>query len=187
MAEARRPGRPRSESARQAVIAATTDLVLELGFDALTYEAIAERAGVSRQTIYRWWPRKSSIIAEAVLSNVLVIFETPAPDSDLRAVLTEWVDAMRVPEKASLVRALTAAAAADPQESDRLYEHDTRAGHEAFVAAVRKAQRDGWVRPDLDADVAADTLIGAVLSRILSRVAIPPDYVETLLRPLRLP
>lgn len=184
MAETRRPGRPRSESARRAVVNATTELVLSVGYDALTYEAIAERAGVSRQTIHRWWPRKSSIIAEAVVSNALVIFETLRIGSDLCSMVSEWVEAMRSPTNTSLVRALSAAAAADPEESGMLYEHGTRHGHDAFADAVRRGQKEGVIRSDIDADVAADGLIGAVLYRTLARVYIPRDYAETLLRPL---
>ena len=90
MAETRRPGRPRSASAGGAVVAATAELVLAVGYDALTYEAMTERAGVSRQTIHRWWPRKSSIIAEAVVSNVLVIFENLPVGPDLRSMVSGW-------------------------------------------------------------------------------------------------
>jgi len=58
-------GRPRSEQAREAVLHAVDDLLLEQGYAAMTMKNIAERAGVSRQTVYRWWTTKAEILFEA--------------------------------------------------------------------------------------------------------------------------
>jgi AcrR family transcriptional regulator len=59
-------GRPRDERARQAILAATRDLLLADGYGALTVEGIARRAGVGRQTVYRWWPTKADVALEAM-------------------------------------------------------------------------------------------------------------------------
>ncbi len=60
-----RGGRPRSEQAREAVLHAVDDLLLEVGYAAMTMKGIAERAGVSRMTVYRWWSTKAEILFEA--------------------------------------------------------------------------------------------------------------------------
>ena len=60
-----RAGRPRSQEARAAVLHAVDDLLLEVGYAAMTMKGIAESAGVSRQTVYRWWSTKAEILAEA--------------------------------------------------------------------------------------------------------------------------
>ncbi|WP_067889409.1 TetR/AcrR family transcriptional regulator [Nocardia vaccinii] len=184
MTDDRRPGRPRSERARQAVLTATAGLVTASGYDVLTIDAIAEKAGVGRQTIYRWWSSKASIIAEAVLDGALAPFDVSAYDDlDPHSLLHSWVEALRVPTNAALVRALSAAAASDAADSAALYEHATRASHAALASALRRGQVAGTIRAHLDAETVADALTGALLYRILTRVPMPDDYAESLLRP----
>ena len=65
MPEPRTRGRPRSEASWQAILAAAMELVAETGYAELTIEGIAARAGVGKQTIYRWWPSKADILLEA--------------------------------------------------------------------------------------------------------------------------
>lgn len=77
------PGRPRSEAARRAVLGATLDLVEEGGYGGLTMEGIARRAGVSKQTVYRWWPSKAAILLEALNEGASAI--APLPDADTLA------------------------------------------------------------------------------------------------------
>ena len=84
----RRRGRPRSERAREAVLHAVDDLLLEQGYAAMTMKGIAERAGVSRQTVYRWWSTKAEILFEASAVDAteeLVVQSTGEPLDDLIA------------------------------------------------------------------------------------------------------
>lgn len=64
-----RTGRPRSERARVAVLHAVDDLLVEVGYSAMTMKGIAERAGVGRQTVYRWWSSKAEILLEACVTD----------------------------------------------------------------------------------------------------------------------
>ena len=75
----RTPGRPRSEEARAAILSSTLELLEDLGFGELTIEAVAARAGVGKTTIYRWWPSKAVLVADAFMSSV--IRETRFPDT----------------------------------------------------------------------------------------------------------
>jgi hypothetical protein len=59
----------RSQHARLAVLEAADDLLVEKGFAQLTVEGIAQRAGVAKQTIYRWWPSKTDILLEAFVTR----------------------------------------------------------------------------------------------------------------------
>src|SRR5258708_12325327 len=60
-------GRPRDEAARNAILRASLSLVKEFGYRSLTIEKIAQRAGTGKTTIYRWWPSKAAVVAEAFL------------------------------------------------------------------------------------------------------------------------
>ena len=123
-------GRPRSPQAHQAILAATCDLLLQTGYDGLSIEGVAARAGVGKQTVYRWWPSKSALVTEAVLEGRLAINgELPPDTGDLRNDLHTWLarqfEALADPYVLSLIRAVTAAAADDNAAGAALYERFT--------------------------------------------------------------
>lgn len=173
MTEIRR-GRPRSESARLAVLEATRDLVAEAGYDAMTIESIAARAGVGRQTIYRWWSAKSAIVADAVLAGHIRLPEVNiAATGSLAADLKTWIDDMSAvlqdPAGRQLVRALVVAASEDARESELLYGHVTGPYHEALAARLELGKAAGQVAQHADPDAIADALIGTSLFHTLTR------------------
>src|SRR5579859_2496133 len=65
-------GRRRSENSHRAILQATMEVLEETGYRAMTIEAIAERAGVGKKTIYRWWPSKAAVALEALTSHTEV-------------------------------------------------------------------------------------------------------------------
>jgi AcrR family transcriptional regulator len=83
-------GRRRSEQSRVAIFAATRELALERGYDKLTIEAIAARAGVGKQTIYRWWPSRPALVADVLLEDFGAMRITVPHTDDLRSDLTVW-------------------------------------------------------------------------------------------------
>lgn len=183
----RRAGRPRSEASRRAILEATAALIAEVGYDALTIEAIAQRAGVGRQTIYRWWPSKASVVAETATGGVLNDFDPASlpADADLTTTVDAIVRATTAPERHSLIRGLAAAAAGDAADSDALYEYATRGSHSSLAGAIRRAQASGEAHAHLNPEASADAIIGALLYRVLTRQPIPEDYTESLLATLR--
>ena len=76
-------GRRRSERSHEAILAATQRLLLERGYRELTIEGIAARAGVGKQTIYRWWPSKAALVLEAYLAGQEAV-EQPPPARSTR-------------------------------------------------------------------------------------------------------
>lgn len=72
-------GRPRSEKTKQAILSAAYELLLENSFGAVTVEKIAERAGVSKATIYKWWPNKAAVVIDAFFDAAVV--RLPIPDT----------------------------------------------------------------------------------------------------------
>src|SRR5271166_7047006 len=83
--------RRRSEKSRTAIVTATRELLLERGFDGLSIEAVAARAGVGKQTIYRWWPSRPALVADVVLDDADKILASINHTDDLSADLVRWV------------------------------------------------------------------------------------------------
>src|SRR6202049_2281234 len=86
-ASTRSPGRPRSEEARMAILRSTFKLLGENGFSDLTIEDVAAHASVGKATVYRWWPNKAALIADAFASSAtraLHFPDTVSVYSDMR-------------------------------------------------------------------------------------------------------
>jgi len=94
-AQVSRRGRPRSETARAAILDAADVLLLARGLDAVSMDAIAERAGVSKATIYRWWPTKEALALDALYYDWAAAGDpgrdTGSLKGDLLALLRPWV------------------------------------------------------------------------------------------------
>lgn len=112
-----RGGRPRSEQAREAVLHAVDDLLLEVGYAALTMKGIAERAGVGRQTVYRWWSTKAEVLFEASVADAeeeLTVPPADTPLADITAYLDALVHFLAHSPAGAACRSLIAAAQHDP-------------------------------------------------------------------------
>jgi AcrR family transcriptional regulator len=167
-------GRPRSADAHRSILEATGDLLLRDGYDRLSIERIAARAGVGKQTVYRWWPSKAAIVAEAVLDGYIPVGAVPlAATDDLRADLQNWVEAITsdtaAVERASLTIGLAAASAGDAESAQQLGNRLFDPERQTVVERLQTAVDAGRVRPDIDLTVVADALFGAILLRALTR------------------
>ncbi|MGV9680134.1 TetR/AcrR family transcriptional regulator [Nocardia sp. NPDC003482] len=118
-----RVGRPRSEQARVAVLQAVDDLLVEIGYAAMTMKGIAERAGVGRQTVYRWWSTKAEILFEAGAADAeqeLAIEPAGSPLDDLTAYLEALVRFLWRSPAGAAYRALLGEAQHDPAVAELL-------------------------------------------------------------------
>src|SRR4030088_1238368 len=96
----RRPGRPRSEKARKAVIRSTLALLKRVGFNELTIESVAAHAGVGKATVYRWWPNKAELVIASFVSAVEEELRFPVAGSVLESVhqqMRRWASIFRSP------------------------------------------------------------------------------------------
>ncbi|ONH22565.1 TetR/AcrR family transcriptional regulator [Pseudofrankia asymbiotica] len=171
-------GRPRSETSRLAILDAARDLLLERGYERLTIDAIATRAGVGRQTIYRWWASKSAVVADAALEGDLAPPLVPPPDTgdietDLRGWLRAWTHRLTTAESTGFILALTAATADDRAIADILYDRFTRPHEQLLRDRLELARVAGQLAPDAPVSTIAGVLIGSMLYRVLSRQAPP--------------
>jgi AcrR family transcriptional regulator len=149
MTGSRAPGRPRSESARLEILAATFALAQERGPRGVSMEAIAKRAGVSKETLYRWWHSKTEVILETLVERgqqTIAIPDSGNLASDLRAFLRATARALD-PTMRQLLRALAAEAAADQQMADlvrgRFLAMRRAALGELLARAVARGELDG--------------------------------------------
>ncbi|HST65754.1 MAG TPA: TetR/AcrR family transcriptional regulator [Mycobacteriales bacterium] len=162
-----RPGRPRSEPARQAVLHAIDDLLVDVGYAAMTMKSIAERAGVGRQTLYRWWSTKAEILLEACVDDAAQELPTPpAPDpADDLLRYVKSLSGFLVEAPAGLAyRALIGEAQHDPEVRTLVQQADLLApSADAVLDRVRPAA------PSMpDAVLARAQLVGPVVTHILT-------------------
>ncbi len=167
-------GRPRSNLAHQAILEATRDLLTSGGYERLSIEAIAARAGVGKQTIYRRWRSKSAVVAEVVLAGYLPIHAgTPADTGDVLVDLQAWVREQvawhTYPGAVALVRGLAAAAADSDADAGRLYDQLTGPVREGLMHRLAVGVQQSQLRADADLEAATDAIIGSLLFRVLAR------------------
>ncbi|MFI5661973.1 TetR/AcrR family transcriptional regulator [Streptomyces sp. NPDC051684] len=162
--QARRgPGRPRQEHVTRAVLEAVVELVAEEGMGALTMDAVATRAGVSKPAMYRRWPTKQDLIIAAAESRVGALTVPDMGDfrAELRAVLMERVRAYRQPGVGRLLAGVIAAAAEAGAGREAFQAYVTRVTSETRHLLERGIER-GDVRPDVPI-VDVTTLIASSL------------------------
>jgi AcrR family transcriptional regulator len=161
-------GRPRSEPAREAVLHAADDLLVELGYEALTMKGIAERAGVGRQTVYRWWASKAEILFEACALDVARELALE-PDKTAGAALASYIERLHVfltdSDAGATYLALLGASQVDRAVADQLRSADPlRASAHTLVDALRSEARS-----TIPADgLAVAELVGAPVFQALS-------------------
>ena len=188
MDEDRKPPNParRNERSRRAILTATADLIGEVGYTKLAVEAIAARAGVGKQTIYRWWPDKGAVVLDAYLALVGADQGLTFPDSgyleaDVRVVLETMVDSLTDPVFDQRYRALLTAIQDDPKLSAALLDRLLEPWLDATKERLRAAQHAGKIR-DVDLGVAAELLYGPIHYRWLLRTgSMSRQYVDALM------
>ncbi|MFF4247318.1 TetR/AcrR family transcriptional regulator [Streptomyces sp. NPDC001822] len=168
----------RSDRSRRAIHDAALALVGEAGYARTTIEGIAARAGVGKQTIYRWWPSKAAVLMEAFLDMAVrradgagepAIPDTGDLAADLRAVLRATVDELNDPATEAPTRALTAEGIVDPALAARFVEDLLEPQLQLYVTRLRAAQEAGDVRDDVDPRVALELLVAPLTHRWLLR------------------
>jgi AcrR family transcriptional regulator len=178
-------GRPRQASARKAIVDATLELLAERGFQAATIEAIADRAGVGRNTIYRRWASKEELIVDAL--QELVVDLDFQEDGDVYSLLLDWIrDFVRVFGDPLYGRILPVVLGELQQNPDfaRVYsEQIVQPRYEALLEFLRAAVERGDLHPDADPEQIVDLLAAPPFVRALP-VGLPPvseSYAEELL------
>ncbi|MDT0391732.1 TetR/AcrR family transcriptional regulator [Streptomyces dubilierae] len=184
----------RSEKSRRAIYDAALALVVEVGYPKTTIEGIAARAGVGKQTIYRWWSSKADVLMEAFLdlaerSQQEVAAEPVThafPDTgdvaaDLKTVLRATVDELRDPRFEAPSRALAAEGVVNEELGRELVAKLMQPSLDLYMTRLRAAQAAGQVREGLDLRIALEFFISPLAQRWLQHTGpISHEYTDTL-------
>ncbi|MBB2991960.1 AcrR family transcriptional regulator [Mycolicibacterium iranicum] len=161
------PSRRRSEKSRTAIVGATRKLLMERGFDRLTIEAVAARAGVGKQTIYRWWPSRHALVADVILEDADKILRPIAAGTDLTADVCAWSTALATTLTTArgnaMLRILTIAGTEHPETATRL--------HAGFTTPLHATVRNRFASAGFGEEPArdaADAIVGGIVYAILS-------------------
>ncbi|MBU2664630.1 TetR/AcrR family transcriptional regulator [Actinoplanes bogorensis] len=160
----------RSEAAREAVLQAADDLVAEIGYARVTIEGIAGRAGVAKQTIYRWWRSKTDILVDAFVADAvqeLTLPDTGSFGTDLRAHLEELVRFLEVSDAGAVFRALVGQAQHDPGLALRLRSEILPLLRARDRVPFERAVTRGELPADADIDLLVDRAVGPIHYRVL--------------------
>lgn len=159
-----RRGRPRDERSGAAIIQATAELVVESGYAAMSIGAVAARAGVGKDTIYRRWSSKPDLVYEAVFTaaDTADLPDTGTLVGDVTAVVQSLVEEFSAPAAAAALPGLLADFAATPQLRATIRSRFLQPAKERLVAVFDRAEKRGETGVDLPVDLVLDTLAGAV-------------------------
>ncbi|MFF4584312.1 TetR/AcrR family transcriptional regulator [Streptomyces sp. NPDC001388] len=182
----------RSERSRRAIYEAALALVAEAGYPRTTIEGIAARAGVGKQTIYRWWGSKADVLLEAFLDLGEQAAEAAGqvpytiPDTgdlaaDLKGVLRATVDELLDPRFEAPARALSAEGVVNEQLGREFVAKLLEPQLQVYVDRLRSAQRAGLLRPEIDPRIALELFVSPLAQRWLQHTGpISYDYTDTL-------
>jgi AcrR family transcriptional regulator len=170
-AEQPQRGRPRSEKARKAILDATAELLLARGLSAVSMDAVAEQAGVSKATIYRWWPTKETLALDALYTEWAGVRPAPRDTGTLRgdllSLLRPWARLVGERPHARVIAALLSEAQMDPAFAEEYRHHVVEPRRELATAVFLRAAERGEIDEDTKIDVALDLIYGPLYHRLL--------------------
>ena len=175
------PGRPRDPRVAEAALAATRELLVEVGYHRLSYELIGRRAEVSRPTLYRRWPSKAHLVHDAVF---LHRGGDGWPDGldvaeGLRRMIGRLVESYARPEAQAALPGLLADLH-DPALRHSVLDALQQPVRAAFAERIAAGIRAGRLRADVDAQLLLDVVIGAVLQRVVAQRDTDPQLAGRL-------
>ena len=188
----RRPGRPRSAEADQAIVAATLELLLEEGYRGLRMEAVVARSGVGKATLYRRFASKAELVASVVrrLNQGIAAPDTGSLLGDWETLAGAVLAAAQTTQSAVFLPRLLAESAGDPELHRIFYENLVQPRRTALREVLERAVERGELRADIDLELVIDVLTGPVIYRLLlsagdvEQLPTPRELLELLMRGL---
>lgn len=165
-----RRGRPRSATAHRAILDAARELIIESGFTDLRMEHVATRAGVGKATIYRHWPSREALVLELLLEMTaphLEIKDVGDTRKEMLAAVSNPIRALTQTDFGPVIRALLSHIAVDPTLGDAFRDTVVKARRAEIGRVVARGIERGDLRPDADAGLATELLVGPVYYRLM--------------------
>lgn len=185
------PGRPRSERARQAILAAAGELMIEGGLAAATIQAIAARAGVSKATVYKWWSSPGAVALDGLLEQVRESIIAPEGASAAAALEYQALALIRLFRDTPcgpIVRGVASQADSDPELARALRDQWIRPRRATALAILRHGAERGEIAADVDPDVTLDLIFAPIYYRLMiSGDPMPDELAATLVGRALLP
>jgi AcrR family transcriptional regulator len=184
LGQARAPGRPRDPQVDQAILAATLELLAEDGFDGLSIEAVAARAGVGKTTVYRRWPSKIPLVIDALAAMKAPTPASVTDDLSTRDALVRAMSDLTKPHEGSAARVL--AGLVDAMSRDEELAESVRSvlvteRQRGLRRLIERGIERGEIRPDVDARVMVDLLGGpVVLRRLITGDPVSPRLARSI-------
>lgn len=165
-----KPGRPRSEKSRKAILDATRRLMTHSSLGELSIEAIAKKAKVGKTTIYRWWPNKAAVAMEAFLEqpgaqNIMPTSATPA--EAIKKQIENLIRQLRG-QNGRIIAGIIAESQSDETVLDLIYEKFLKDRVGNLYTQFETGQQSGEFNTELDIDIAIDMIMGPLFLRVLS-------------------
>ena len=185
-----RGGRPRDPSRDGVIRAAILSLLAEVGYGALTMDAVAAQAGVGKATIYRRWRTKEELVVDTIaeISRAEVSpADTGTLDGDLRAMLHTIVDAVNGPT-GSATQALLSSVPHNPALAAAFRDGPAGVWRQAFAQIFERAEARGELRPGLAGTVVAEAITAPFVQRwLVTGRPVTEEYADEVLEQVVLP
>jgi AcrR family transcriptional regulator len=167
----RAPGRPRSEESRQSILRSTLKLLKQDGFPELSIEAIAADANVGKTTVYRWWPTKAALVADAFSTSADEELRFPNTGSVYTDISLQMRGLIRIfrSQRGKIVAALLAGGQSDPELLKAYRERFLWPRRRQAYQTLQRGVDRGELPVGCDFDLILDSLYGPILMRFLIR------------------
>ncbi|MEH2077171.1 MAG: TetR/AcrR family transcriptional regulator [Nostoc sp.] len=175
-------GRPRSIHADQAILQATLDLLAEVGYQSMSIEAIASRAGVGKTTIYRRYNSKEELVADAIESfrDDLAIPDTGSFWGDMDILINNAAKKIDSPLGRQTLALIISTASSNPQFAEVYWTKYTKVRREALSKVLKRAKSRGEIHKDANIELVIDLLSGSLYYALIFKPITEP--VEAYMR-----
>jgi AcrR family transcriptional regulator len=163
------PGRPRSVKSHQAMLQATLELLAEVGFDAMSIDAIATRAGVGKTTIYRRYASKEELVADAIenVREEILLPDTGTLQGDIDALIQNAAQITLSPLGRQTVAMIISSASSNAQFAQIYWTKYLQPRRKTFAIVLERAKARNEIPVDLDSDLVFDTMSGIMLYALI--------------------